>query len=66
MFGKLAVFGIGYLIGARAGRQRYEELVGGVRDFVKGEEVTTAMGFMRGALWILRQRGRGVSRRQML
>ncbi|HEY4865644.1 MAG TPA: hypothetical protein VIK45_09060 [Candidatus Dormibacteraeota bacterium] len=66
MFGKLAVFGIGYLIGARAGRQRYEELVGGVRDFVKGEEITTAMGFMRGALWILRQRGRGVSRRQML
>ena len=66
MFGKLAVFGIGYLIGARAGRQRYEELVGGVRDYVKGEEVTTAMGFMRGALWILRQRGRGVSRRQML
>lgn len=66
MFGKLAVFGIGYLIGTRAGRQRYEELVGGVRDFVKGEEVTTAMGFMRGALWILRQRGRGVSRRQML
>ena len=66
MFGKLAVFGIGYLIGARAGRQRYEDLVGGVRDFVKGEEVTTAMGFMRGALWILRQRGRGVSRRQML
>jgi hypothetical protein len=66
MFGKLAVFGIGYLIGARAGRQRYEELVGGVRDFLKGEEVTTAMGFMRGALWILRQRGRGVSRRQML
>jgi hypothetical protein len=66
MFGKLAVFGIGYLIGARAGRQRYEELVGGVRDFVKGEEVTTAMGFMRGALWILRQRGRGVSRRPML
>ena len=66
MFGKLAVFGIGYLIGSRAGRQRYEELVGGVRDFVKGEEVTTAMGFMRGALWILRQRGRGVSRRQML
>jgi hypothetical protein len=66
MFGKLAVFGIGYLMGTRAGRQRYEELVGGVRDFVKGEEVTTAMGFMRGALWILRQRGRGVSRRQML
>jgi hypothetical protein len=29
----------------------------------KGEEIATAVGFMRGALWILRQRGRGVSRR---
>jgi hypothetical protein len=37
--------------------------VGGVRGFVKGEEISTAMGFMRGAIWILRQRGRGVSRR---
>jgi hypothetical protein len=63
MFGKLALFGLGYLMGTRAGRQRYEELVGGVRDFVKGEEISTAMGFMRGAIWILRQRGRGVSRR---
>jgi hypothetical protein len=63
MLGKLALFGLGYLMGTRAGRQRYEELVGGVRDFVKGEEISTAMGFMRGAIWILRQRGRGVSRR---
>jgi hypothetical protein len=63
MLVKLALFGIGYLLGARAGRERYEELIGGVRDFVKGEEVTTAVGFVRGALWILRQRGRGASRR---
>ena len=65
MLGKLALFGLGYVIGARAGRERYEELVGGIRDFVKGEEVSTAVGFVRGALWILRQRGRGVSRRQI-
>jgi hypothetical protein len=63
MLGKMALFGLGYLMGTRAGRQRYEELVGGVRDFVKGDEISTAMGFMRGAIWILRQRGRGVSRR---
>ena len=63
MVGKLALFGLGYLLGTRAGRQRYEELVGGIRGFVKGEEISTAMGFMRGAIWILRQRGRGVSRR---
>ncbi len=60
---KLSLFALGYLLGARAGRARYEELMGGVRDFVKGEEVSTAVGFVRGALWILRQRGRGAARR---
>jgi hypothetical protein len=63
MLGKMALFGLGYVIGTRAGRQRYEELVGGARDFFKGDEIATALGFMRGAVWILRQRGRGVSRR---
>lgn len=63
MLVKLALFGLGYVLGARAGRARYEELVGGARDFIKGEEVSTAVGFVRGALWILRQRGRGVGRR---
>jgi hypothetical protein len=63
MLGKLALFGIGYVLGTRAGRQRYEELMGGAKDLFKGEEIATAVGFMRGALWILRQRGRGVSRR---
>ncbi len=62
MLVKLALFAAGYVLGTRAGRERYEELVGGVRDFVKGEEVATAIGFVRGALWILRQRGRGVRR----
>jgi hypothetical protein len=63
MLGKMALFGLGYLMGTRAGRRRYEELVGGARDFFRGEEIATALGFVRGALWILRQRGRGVSRR---
>ena len=63
MLGKMALFGLGYVIGTRAGRQRYEELVSGARDFFKGDEIATALGFMRGAIWILRQRGRGVSRR---
>jgi hypothetical protein len=63
MFVKMALFAVGYMLGAKAGRERYEELVGGVRSFLKGEEVATATGFVRGALWILRQRGRGVSRR---
>lgn len=63
MLGKMALFGLGYVMGTRAGRQRYEELVSGAKDLFRGEEVATAVGFMRGALWILRQRGRGVSRR---
>jgi hypothetical protein len=63
MLGKMALFGLGYVMGTRAGRQRYEELVGGAREFFRGEEIATALGFARGALWILRQRGRGVSRR---
>ena len=63
MLVKLSVFAVGYLLGARAGRERYEELVGGIRSFVRGEEVTTAVGFVRGAMWILRQRGRGAARR---
>jgi hypothetical protein len=63
MLGKMALFGVGYLLGAKAGRQRYEELVGGLRDTFKGEEIATALGFARGAVWILRQRGRGVARK---
>ncbi len=64
VFTKMAFFGLGYLLGSRAGRQRYEEIVGAVRDFLKGEEVATAVGFVRGMLWILRQRGRGMDRAQ--
>ena len=63
MLGKMALFGLGYLMGTRAGRQRYEELMSGAREFFKGDEIATAAGFLRGAIWILRQRGRGVSRR---
>jgi hypothetical protein len=66
MFTKMALFGLGYLMGTRAGRARYEELTRGAREFLKGEEMATAVGFVRGALWILRQRGRGVSRRPTL
>jgi hypothetical protein len=63
LFTKLAIFGLGYLLGARAGRKRYDEIVQGGRDLIQGEEVATAVGFVRGALWILSQRGRAVGRR---
>ncbi len=61
MFTKLAIFGIGYLLGTRAGRARYEEIVQGAREIVQGEEVATAIGFVRGAWWILSQRGRAAA-----
>ncbi|HYW25231.1 MAG TPA: hypothetical protein VE953_13775 [Terriglobales bacterium] len=58
MFVKLAIFGLGYMLGSRAGRARYEAIVAGARDIVQGEEVAAVVGFVRGAAWILSQRGR--------
>jgi hypothetical protein len=49
MFLKLAIFGLGYLLGSRAGRAHYEAIVAGARDLLTGEEVSTSVGFVRGA-----------------
>jgi len=58
MLVKLAIFALGYVLGSRAGRARYEAIVAGTRDLIRGEEVATVVGFVRGAAWILSQRGR--------
>jgi hypothetical protein len=58
MLMKLAIFGLGYLLGSRAGRGRYDAIVAGARDLVQGEEVAAVVGLVRGAAWILSQRGR--------
>lgn len=63
MLGKLAVFGIGYLLGSRAGRERYEELTRWARRAITSEEVATAVGYARGTLWIARQGVSSVGRR---
>jgi hypothetical protein len=63
VFTKLAIFGLGYLLGTRAGRARYDAIVAEVKDVIKGEEVAAAVGFVRGAFWILSQRGRSLGRR---
>ncbi len=55
---KMAIFGLGYVLGSRAGRARYESIVAGARDIVRGEEVASVVGLVRGAFWILSQRGR--------
>ena len=53
------------MLGIRAGRER-SEAMGGVGDLVKGEEVVSAADFVRGALWILCQRRRGVAAEHLL
>lgn len=60
MLTKLAIFAIGYILGARAGRARYDAIVAEAKDIVKGEEVSAVVGFVRGAFWILSQRGRSL------
>ncbi|HEX4214518.1 MAG TPA: hypothetical protein VIA06_14475 [Candidatus Dormibacteraeota bacterium] len=63
MFTKLAIFGLGYMLGARAGRQRYDAIVKEARSLARGEEVSAVVGFVRGAFWILSQRGRSIGKR---
>lgn len=61
MFLKVAIFALGYVLGSRAGRARYEAIVAGARDILTGEEVSNTLGFMRGAWWILSQRGKAAA-----
>lgn len=58
MFTKLAMFGAGYVLGTRAGREKYDDMVSSVREIVQGEEIAAMVGFVRGTIWILQQRGR--------
>jgi hypothetical protein len=62
MLVKLAIFALGYLLGSRAGRARYDAFVAGVRDLARGEEVAAVVGLVRGGMWILSQRGRAAER----
>lgn len=50
MFGKLAIFAVGYLLGARSGRERYEQLVDLARWVAGREEVRSALGLAQSAL----------------
>lgn len=61
MFTKLAIFAAGYVLGARAGRPRYDAIVREAKDIVTGEEASAVIGFIRGALWILSQKGRSTT-----
>jgi hypothetical protein len=50
MMGKIAIFTVGYLLGARSGRQRYEQVVGLARWLGRREELQTALGLAQGAI----------------
>jgi hypothetical protein len=50
MVEKLVIFGIGYVLGTRAGRERFDELVAMGKKFAERDEVkmavSMAMGFI--------------------
>lgn len=48
MLEKLLLFGIGYMLGAKAGRERFDELVGMGRQFAERDEVKMVAGVVRG------------------
>ncbi len=68
MIGKLAFFAIGYVLGAQAGRKRYEQIVAAARSVAGREEVQAAAGMARSAIQValenqgLLERPRGAGR----
>lgn len=48
MLDKLLFFGIGYVLGAHAGRERYEELVGLAKGLAQRDEVKMAINMLQG------------------
>lgn len=62
MVGKLAIFTVGYLIGSRAGRERYEQLVSLARWVAAREELQSALGLAQSALLAASERTQEVPR----
>jgi hypothetical protein len=50
MMGKLAIFALGYLLGSRAGRERFEQVVDLARWVAGRDEVQSALGLAMSAL----------------
>jgi len=57
MVGKLAIFAVGYVLGSRAGRERYQQLVELARWVAAREELQTALGAAQSALLAAAERG---------
>ncbi len=48
MFEKALLFGVAYLLGAKAGRGRYEELMGTITGLVGRREIATVVNLVSG------------------
>ena len=48
MFEKLLIFGVGYVLGTRAGKERFDELVGQAKKFAERDEVKMALSLVAG------------------
>lgn len=57
MGGKLAFFALGYVLGTRAGRERFVQLVQLARWAAGREEVQSALGIARSAVQVAAERG---------
>jgi len=48
MFEKLLIFSIGYVLGTRAGKERFDELVSAAKKFAERDEVKMAVSLATG------------------
>jgi hypothetical protein len=56
MLGKVAVFAVGYTLGARAGRGRYHQIMDGLRWLAERDEFAMAVGMARSAALVALER----------
>ena len=64
MTGKLAFFALGYMLGTRAGRDRFVQLVEMARWLASREEVQTVAGLTRSMLLLALERGEQMAGRR--
>lgn len=57
MTGKLMFFALGYVLGTRAGRDRFLQLVGIAKWAMEREETQTALGLAKSAVQVAVERG---------
>jgi hypothetical protein len=50
MLEKLVIFGIGYVLGTRAGKERFDELVDTAKKFAARDDVQMVVGLATGYL----------------